>query len=455
MDIKNNNGIIDKFRFSTLQDYIEKILKIKSKYDLPSITFEIDDNTYIEFDDENGVCYILINQSRIIKYSYHHAFNNIKVAVTAGAANNTVYFVTENKYYRNKETIKDLENKLKKFIPKFKEDMNRIEYNGTLCTEKEIDELINKLKDSDCDLKKKISKEFQEYKNAELHSLQDLLNCYKDILNTSQKVYKETCSNIKLYDSLIDENSQTKFNKVQKEFRESYLELKKHIGILSSGIQGEKDTLKALKLYGDKIEIIQSLCTKIDDYIYEHDFIVINEYGIFSIEVKNNFNYEVHISEQGVCNGKNLIKQSKQHFHSLRRCLSDTEYSNVQIHTLIVFTNDKNTIKSEQNIIPICYRYNIDDVIFDNTKYKKCLEKTQFKSIKNLIEDKCKNNQMNYTSDFNLDYYINNLSDIILKENIKQLEELKNKFNESDDSLLELGVRAFWFGIKLLDSLGG
>ena len=30
MDIKNNNGIVDKFRFSTLQDYIEKILKIKT-----------------------------------------------------------------------------------------------------------------------------------------------------------------------------------------------------------------------------------------------------------------------------------------------------------------------------------------------------------------------------------------------------------------------------------------
>lgn len=130
MDIKNNNGIIDKFRFSSLQDYIEKIIKIKANYDLPSITFNIDDNTDIEFDDENGVCYILINQSKIVKYSYHHSFNNIKIAVTAGALNNAVYFVTENNYYRNKKTIKDLEYKLKKYIPVLKEELSQIKANG-------------------------------------------------------------------------------------------------------------------------------------------------------------------------------------------------------------------------------------------------------------------------------------------------------------------------------------
>lgn len=130
MDIKNNNGIVDKFRFSTLQDYIEKILQIKTKYDLPSITFNIDYNTDIEFDDENGVCYILINKSKIVKYTYHHVFNNIKVAVTAGALNNAVYFVTENKYYRNKKTIKDLESKLKNYIPVLKNELSLIKENG-------------------------------------------------------------------------------------------------------------------------------------------------------------------------------------------------------------------------------------------------------------------------------------------------------------------------------------
>ncbi|MBD5083247.1 MAG: hypothetical protein HDT34_03665 [Clostridiales bacterium] len=130
MDIKNNNGIVDKFRFSTLQDYIEKILKIKTKYDLPSITFNIDNDTDIEFDDENGACYILIKQDKIVKYSYNHSFNNIKVTFTAGAANNAVYFVTENKSYRNKETIQDLELKLKKYIPTLEDELYSKKNNG-------------------------------------------------------------------------------------------------------------------------------------------------------------------------------------------------------------------------------------------------------------------------------------------------------------------------------------
>lgn len=453
MDIKSNNGIIDKFRFSSLQKYMDKILKIKKKYDLPNITLKVDDTVDIEFDDENKVCYIQIYKYRVIRYSYHHIFNNIKVILTVGVSNNSIHFVTENKHYTNKETIKDLERKLKNFIPKLQEDMNRIEYNGILYTEKEIDELLNKLKNSNCNLSKKISEEFQEYQSADLHSLTDLLDSYEGILKTSKKIFEETCLNTELYISLVDEESKTRFNKTQKEFRESYFDLKKHINILSSGIQGEKSTLNALKLYGDKIEIIQSLCTRIGEDVYEHDFIVINEYGIFSIEVKNNSNYEVYISEQGICNGKNLIKQSKQHFHSLRRCLEDTEYSKAQIHTLIVFTNDKNTVKSEQNTIPICYRYNIDDVIFDSSRYKKCINKKEFKNIKKVIEEKCKYNQMKYTLDFNLDYYISKLSDIILKENIKQLEELKRKFHESDGELLSLGLKTFFVGIKLLDNL--
>lgn len=320
----------------------------------------------------------------------------------------------------------------------------------------QLEREIEELKYSRWDFEKEISKEFDEYKNAKLYSLQDMLNVYKGILNTSHKICYNTCPDIKLYNALIDEKSTRKFNKIQKDFRENYFELKKHIGILSSGIQGEKDTLKALELYNDKIEILQSLCTKIGDYIYEHDFIVINECGIFSIEVKNNSNHNVYISEQGVCNGKNLIKQSKQHFHSLRRCLSNTEYSKVPIHTIIVFTNDKNTVKSEQNIIPICYRYNIDDVIFDSTKYKKCLDKTELKHIKSIIEDKCKDNHLNYTLDFNLESYISKLSNFLLNENINQLKKQKNKIEKDTASTASTIFNGIKFGASLLDwFLGG
>lgn len=320
----------------------------------------------------------------------------------------------------------------------------------------QIEKKIEELKNSKDDFEQELSKEFKECKNVELYSLQDILNVYENIFNITNKICNNSCPNIKLYNALIDEKSKRKFNKAQKDFRESYFELKKHIGILSSGIQGEKDTLKALELYNDEIEIIQSLCTKIGDYIYEHDFIVINEYGIFSIEVKNNSNYSVYISEQGICNGKNLIKQSKQHFHSLRRCLADTDYSKVPIHTILVFTNDKNTVKSEQNTIPVCYRYNIDDVIFDSTRYKKCLDIAELKNIKNVIKDKCKDNHLNYTLDFNLESYISKLSNFILNENISQLKKQKDKIEEDSISTAATIFSGIRFGANLLDwFLGG
>ena len=316
----------------------------------------------------------------------------------------------------------------------------------------QIEKDIEELKNSKDDFEQKLSKEFEQYKEVKMNSLQDMLNIYENILHTSNEICNNTCSNIKLYNSLIDENSTRKFNKTQKEFRESYFELKKHLVILSSGIQGEKDTLKALELYNDEIEILQSLCTRIGDYIYEHDFIVINEYGIFSIEVKNNSNHNVYISEQGICNGKNLIKQSKQHFHSLRRCLSDTEYSKVPIHTIIVFTNDKNTVKSEQNTIPICYRYNIDDIIFDSDKYKKCIDKNELKNVKKVIEEKCKGNHLKYTLDFNLESYISKLADFLLNENLNYLKKQKSKLENEEGST---GATLFKVGIGLLQLLIG
>lgn len=113
-----NNGYIDTFRFSTIETYIKKIIKLKKRYQYTQKFIQIDDDTKIEFDDKNASCYILIDGIKIIKYSYHHFLNTAKIIFSAGIHKNTVHFVTKNKVYRNKKTIKSIEKKLEQSFEK-------------------------------------------------------------------------------------------------------------------------------------------------------------------------------------------------------------------------------------------------------------------------------------------------------------------------------------------------
>lgn len=122
MDITINNGYVDMVRFSAIESYIKKILKLKKKYNYSKDKINIDNNVDIEFDDKNGTCYILIDENRIVKYSYHHSFNQTKIMLTVGLHNNVVHFVTKDKKYRNKQTIEMLGIKLKNSIPQVKKE---------------------------------------------------------------------------------------------------------------------------------------------------------------------------------------------------------------------------------------------------------------------------------------------------------------------------------------------
>lgn len=112
-----NIGYVDFVRFTAIENYIKKILSLKKKYDFSESIINIDYDTKIKFDDENGVCYILIGSTRVIKYSYHHSLNMTKIILTAGIHNNVVCFATNDKKFRNKKTIKTIEEKLEKAIP--------------------------------------------------------------------------------------------------------------------------------------------------------------------------------------------------------------------------------------------------------------------------------------------------------------------------------------------------
>lgn len=267
----------------------------------------------------------------------------------------------------------------------------------------------------------------------------------KDILIRSNKlIYKEKYSlrqKLNKYNLMLEFTDEVcpviDFNNIESDFKDKYLELRKYQRIANNGVKGEDDIYNSLKILNDIIVIIKHLNTPLEDKSVEHDLVVISESGIFTIEVKYISAEKITISRQGLLNNTNIIEQSRRHIHSLRRTLSDTKYSDIPIYPIIVFSNDRCKFKNENENIPICYKIDIENIIFDKTKYPICIDKNEFKNIKDTITEKCKNiEEKKYPLDIDEKSYYEALAEYASNDIIeKEKSQIKERIEKIEDEL--------------------
>lgn len=209
-------------------------------------------------------------------------------------------------------------------------------------------------------------------------------------------------------------------------FEKEYAKMKKFHSIAVNGIKGENATFNALKMLDYKIRILQNVNTYLDTEVVEHDVLIISESGIFTIEIKY-VSTDVEITEQGMLKRKNIIEQTRKHIHSLKRLLIDTKYSEIPVYSIIVFSNDSCNVVSKNKNITVCYRNDIENIIFDENKYPLCLTKEDCIEIEEIISEKSKNiKAIKYPLDIDENIYYEKLAKYVDSE-LKLQTNLQNK----------------------------
>ena len=147
-------------------------------------------------------------------------------------------------------------------------------------------------------------------------------------------------------------------------FKENWNRLSRIYSILNRGISGEDKVFEVLTLFDDRIRILR-------DFIwgYEHDYIVISPYGIFTIEVKTlRGNYVLTETGMLKCLSTNKVTpkdvalQSKKHLETLRRNLGACPAfsSRVPLQEIICSAEPNFTIKDDYRQLPVCYYNTLD-----------------------------------------------------------------------------------------------
>ena len=228
-------------------------------------------------------------------------------------------------------------------------------------------------------------------------------------------------------------NEQYKNDLKKAEFSLSVNKIKISKKSLENGILGEFETYNAIQILDDEIKILRNVLVSANDMNEEHDLIVISPKGIFTIEIKYLSIPQIQILQSGLMKYEskyygNVVEQSRRHIHSLRRLLKTTDYSQIPISPIIVFSNDRCEIKENLSSVPSCYRNDVESMLFDNQKADVIDREAIGKIYHHLIE----NCQINYEKPYPLcvspnDFY-SLLGDVICIEvNKKKLLEQSEK----------------------------
>ena len=219
-----------------------------------------------------------------------------------------------------------------------------------------------------------------------------------DVLNTVEyvddngKIYEQ--KRYELYEFSFDtiEGLGKRMLNAYNKFSPIYKKIAQREAILRQGIEGEKNLYNRLKIIGNKIRIIQNARYVIeDDFSVEHDMIVISEYGIFSIEIKN-WGLNSHINEKGYLinkNGKsvNVIEQSMRHVHNLERLIQKEMYHDAKVHPLIVWVNEKSKITNDFKYVTVCNYNDVEFELFDSKKYSQIYSEEDIDAIYKKLQE--------------------------------------------------------------------
>lgn len=352
--------------------------------------------------------------------------------------------MSEKLSYLQKRKNKKAEKKAKKLKDKEKLESLKAEA-------KALEDKLNNIAKKQTEFEKEVLRKASFLDMQDELSLIEKNKYYKNILDFTNKI----CSNIPDYENIEDKESRNVEN-VCKDFYEQYDKLNKYIHISENGLKGERYTYNALKMLDYKVEILQNINLYLGNEIIENDIIVITESGVFTLEVKYVSNKTATITEQGLLGNKNIVEQSRKHIHSLNRLFVDTKYADIPVYSIIVFSNDKCKVYCHNDYVTVCYRNDVEDIIFDEHEYPKAISKDDMIAIKDVICESSKDiPSIKYPLDVDMDAYINSLAKYVsfyeiiqYKESLeKEVKELKKKISDLEgvtfaDVLVAIGALA-------------
>lgn len=145
-----------------------------------------------------------------------------------------------------------------------------------------------------------------------------------------------------------------------------------------SGLEGERLVYKSLQTIKRPCKLLRNVELRFEDHITEIDIVAITNSGIFLVEVKNskrdiiiseNGNYKRVSRNGGVVLDKNIGVQMNEKEHITRSVLKSAGIENVNIQSLVVFTNSKINVDNRYPYIKECFLSDLPHIIenYENT----------------------------------------------------------------------------------------
>ena len=194
------------------------------------------------------------------------------------------------------------------------------------------------------------------------------------------------------------------------------------------GREGENKAFKSLQTIKRKHRIIKNVELKTGIHRTEIDLVVVTNSVVFLIEVKNTAK-DIIIDEKGnYCRktyagdyafDKNIGEQMNEKEFLLRELLKKSGMEDVEIRSLVVFTNSSMTVTNNYEYITECYLSQLPHII-DNTHGAKILSDVKMAEISQCI----------YEAKICDEYYVNmdiNAFKELFAEIIATMEEAKAK----------------------------
>lgn len=239
---------------------------------------------------------------------------------------------------------------------------------------------------------------------AKAYTLNNLLAEYERCITFSTSIQLNNLDVEKIKNELDSLNEEVKNNDSFTSVKENYLNalvdfkdqlqvIQREYKNIKTGLRGEQDVEIAIGGIKEDFLHFKNIRFNETGQSNEHDFIVINRKGIFTIEVKT-LSQNVTLSKQGVLDMEHpqyIVKQLKRHVDGIKDVLerhgTNLSINNIPIYPIILLANNECNIIDELKNIPICYLDTLEFHIFNN-KYKNNLNTQEIKDIYDILKSR-------------------------------------------------------------------
>ncbi len=275
----------------------------------------------------------------------------------------------------------------------------------------------------------------ESYQRKEL--LDELLNLQAEMVNATFDGEHAERSHLKIWDiekhfEQLNEDCGHVADELLAKFRIESKAFTEMIRAEISGNKGEQKAYKSLQTVKRNQRLLRNIELKNDEHRTEIDIISITDSTIFLIEVKNT-SKNIVIDERGnycrvAYNGelafdKNIGEKMNEKEYLLREVLRRAGLDNIQIRSLVVFTNSSITVNNDYAYIQECYLSQLPHLVDRDTTEAIYNEKQVSKIAQSILNAQCRES---YPIDMDIASYKNTFSTLMATleyAKVKQAEQ--------------------------------